>query len=93
MLEKKKEDKLTASEAVYGFCSWLTTCKEKTVMGSSSDCAPIAERIKEFCKVNNFESPREGWEGNLVFPKHVLPEEALTHFDKSSIPGDEENDV
>jgi len=92
-MPEEKSDKLIASEAIYGFCSWLTTCKERTVMGSSSDCAPIAEKIKEFCEVNNFEVPREDWAKNLTFPKHILPEEALTHFDKSSIPGDEENDV
>ena len=46
-------DKLTASEAVYGFAAWLTTRSEITKMGADEDCAPIAQLVGEFCKENN----------------------------------------
>lgn len=62
------KDKLTASEALYGFCAWLTTRKEKTVMSAKHNAADIAEKIKLFCEVNNLEKPRDRWEKNLIHP-------------------------
>ncbi len=59
-------DKLTASEAVYGFCGWLTTREEKTIMSSADDAAPIASLIDQFCRKNKLKEPREGWDNNLI---------------------------
>jgi len=61
-------EKLTASEAIFGFIGWLTTRDSITKMGASEDCAPICDRIKEFCKENNLDEPREGWHNNLIHP-------------------------
>jgi len=61
-------DKLIASEALFGFCGWLTTRKEKIIMSSSADASPIVELIAEFCDENKLENPREGWELNLIHP-------------------------
>jgi len=44
---------LSAFDALYLFCGWLTTRKEKTIMSSSDDCANIARLIKEFCDKHN----------------------------------------
>ena len=60
---------LTGSEAVFGFCGWLTTRKEKTVMSASDDCAVIADLVKKFCAVNNLAEPKKGWEKLLIHPK------------------------
>ena len=54
-------DKLTASEALYGFCGWLTSRKEKTIMSSNNNAVPILLLIEQFCKENNLAEPREGW--------------------------------
>ena len=59
---------LTASEAVFGFAAWLTTRDEETKMGSSNDCAPIADLVKQFCEENELTPPRDGWENNLIHP-------------------------
>lgn len=61
-------NKMNASEAVFGFCGWLTSREEKTVMSSSDDAAPIANLIQEFCDENKLEEPRDGWENNLTHP-------------------------
>jgi hypothetical protein len=61
-------DKLTASEAIYGFAGWLTTRDEKTVMSATDDSAPIADLVAEFCKENNLADPHDGWENNLIHP-------------------------
>jgi len=66
--EKKITDKLTASEAVFGFCGWLTTRKKKTVMSSSDDCAGIADLAADFCEANKLAEPRDHWEHNLIHP-------------------------
>ena len=62
------KDKLNSAEALFGFCGWLTCRKEKTVMSSADDCAPICELIKQFCDENNLTEPRDGWENNLIHP-------------------------
>lgn len=59
---------LSPSEALYGFSAWLTCRKQKIVMSSSDDAAPVAELVAEFCKVNNLPEPIEGWQNNLVHP-------------------------
>lgn len=63
-----KHDKLTASEAVYGFAAWLTTRDEITIMGSSQECSNIAKLCEQFVKENNLNHPRDGWENNLIHP-------------------------
>jgi len=62
-------DKLTGSEAVYGFCGWLTTRREIKEMGSSKNCSPIVDLITQFCEVNSLEEPRENYHEILVSPK------------------------
>jgi len=62
------KDNLTASEAIYGFCGWLTGQKETTKMGASNDCGNIAEKVDKFCKENKLKEPRKTWDKNLKHP-------------------------
>lgn len=62
------EDKLTASEAVYGFVGWLTTQPSVIKMGASENCAPVCDAVGIFCKQNKLADPRDGWEKNLIHP-------------------------
>jgi len=62
------QKELTASEAVYGFCGWLTTRGEITIMSSYHDSASIAELVSMFCEKNKLKSPREDWTKNLTHP-------------------------
>jgi hypothetical protein len=62
------KDKLTASEALYGFAGLLTTRYEKTVIGATEDAAPIADLVASFCKENGLSEPRDGWHNNLIHP-------------------------
>jgi len=62
----KKE--LSGSEAIYGFCGWLTTRKKVTKMSSVHDAGVIADLVVEFCKVNNLQEPRDKWIDNLIHP-------------------------
>ena len=68
------EDKLTASEAVYEFCVWLTGRKEKTVMSSSDDLAVIADLVNQFCKENKLNEPRKD---NLKYRKMPVVIDAI----------------
>ncbi len=61
-------NEMSAAEALYGFCAWLTTRNEKTIMSSSDDCAPIVMLIQQFCKENKLPEPRDGREKNLIHP-------------------------
>jgi hypothetical protein len=64
----RMNDKLTASEAIFGFCGWLSGRKEKTIISSSDDMAPIADLVTVFCKENHLQEPRPGWDNNLIHP-------------------------
>jgi len=61
--------KLSASEALYGFCGWLTARKEKTVMSSDDNTGCVAALVEKFCEVNDLEDPREDWVDFLKHPK------------------------
>lgn len=63
------KNQLSGSEAVYGFCGWLTSRKETTIMSSKHDASCIAVLIEEFCKVNELTEPQHGWEKILKHPK------------------------
>jgi len=61
-------EKLTPSEAVYGFAGWLTSRKERTIMSSSDDAGVVAELVDKFCKENHLEAPRDNWNTHLIHP-------------------------
>lgn len=63
------KNELSGSEALFGFCGWLTTREEKTVMSSGNDCTTIVLLIDEFCKANNLTEARDDWADNLTHPK------------------------
>jgi hypothetical protein len=60
---------LNASESLFGFCGWLTTRDEQTIMSAKDNCSRIVELIKKFQEVNNLPEVRDGWENNLTHPK------------------------
>lgn len=64
----REMSELSASEALYGFCGWLTSKEEITVMGSSEDASVVVGLIADFCKENNLAEPREGWHLVLIHP-------------------------
>ncbi len=65
---ESEPDKLSASEAIFGFMAWLTTRKEIVTFGSNQNCAPAVELIEEFCKVNRLSKPTDTWPNNLIHP-------------------------
>jgi hypothetical protein len=65
------EKKLTPSEALFGFCEWLTTREKETVMASNVDCSDIAEKIKLFCEINDLKEPGQHYNKKL---KDITPE-------------------
>ena len=60
---------LSGSEALYGFCGWLTTRKEVTKMGAKHDASEIADLVAMFVSSQELSKPREGWSENMkTFP-------------------------
>ncbi len=72
--EIEMEDKLTASEALFGFMAWLSGRKDVVKIGSSEECAGLPSLIQTFCDENKLKDPREGWENNLIHPCPVKEE-------------------
>ena len=64
----KVKDVLTAAEAIFGFCAWLTTREKRTVMSCRDDAAPIVELISRFCAANNFSDVRDDYHKRFGFP-------------------------
>ncbi len=54
-------DEVSASEALYGFVGWLTTRKEAFTLSSTHDVFPACAAVAEYCKVQGFADPQEGW--------------------------------
>lgn len=57
---------LNASEAVFGFASWLTVRGESLTVGATHDAAPVAELVARFLKAQGLEPVREGWSNRIV---------------------------
>jgi hypothetical protein len=62
---------LSGSEALYGFCGWLTTRDEPTVMSAHDEAGHIAELIGDFCETNELKDPQEHWDDELKHPKEI----------------------
>ena len=58
-------DKLIASEALYGFEGWLSSQSNGV---DTTDCALMADLVNQFVKENKLGDPREGWHNNLIHP-------------------------
>jgi hypothetical protein len=64
--------KMTASEGIYGFISWLTCRKEKTVLSSSTNCGKILDLMTKWIDCNELETPRDGhYPDNIKHPKII----------------------
>ena len=61
-------NKLNASEAIFGFCGWLTTRDKRTIMSSKDNPGAICDLIEKFCKVNNLPEVRENFTDYFVMP-------------------------
>lgn len=60
------EEKVTASEAVYGFAAWLTCRRQAITIGTTHDAASVANLVKQWCDTNNLPPPRDG-----VYPDNI----------------------
>ena len=67
------ENTLTASEAIFAFCGWLTSRETKTVMSSSNDSAPIAQLVGAFCDANKLDDPREDYHHLIKQVENIHP--------------------
>ena len=61
-------DKLSASEALFGFMGWLTSLETPVTFSGRHEASTAAQLVDEFCKANNLAEPREFWHLNLVHP-------------------------
>ena len=66
--QEGQDDSLSASEALYGFMSWLASREKEITISSAHDAAEPAELVSVFCEINNLREPRSGWENRLIQP-------------------------
>ena len=66
--EARARERLSASEAVYGFAAWLTTSPVPITLSALHECGPVVELIREFCHTNHLPEPREEWTSSLRYP-------------------------
>ncbi len=64
-------DKLSASEALYGFAGWLTSQSSPVTMSSHHNCSIVADMVKRFCDANKLHDPVDGWDQHLKHPGSV----------------------
>ena len=56
------DERITASEAVYGFAAWI---------GANYNAAPVADLVKIWCDANHLPDPRDN-----VYPKNIIQPES-----------------
>ncbi|RKZ96883.1 MAG: hypothetical protein DRQ46_06385 [Gammaproteobacteria bacterium] len=62
-------DKLTASEAVYGVLAHLSTRVKPITVSEKHDAGILADIANDFCVANGLEDPREDYHKILNHPK------------------------
>ena len=60
------EDKLKASEALYGFVAWLSIRGDAI---APRNCTPWSDAINTYCMANNLSGPRENFQELIVYPE------------------------
>ena len=76
----KLKEEISAAEALFGFCGWLTTRKERTKMSSSDNAAPVADLVGKFCKVQKLKEPRERFTDYLKRMKESKKEDKMKTY-------------
>lgn len=63
-------EKLTPTEAIFGFCAWLTTRDETAIFGAKHEAGFCVPLIKQFCEANGMTSDvSPNWPENLNKPQ------------------------
>jgi hypothetical protein len=66
-----KNERITASEALFGFGAWLTCREEASTFGANHDASPMVALLREWVEENRLPDPREGvYPGNITQPPH-----------------------
>jgi hypothetical protein len=81
-------DKLSASEALFGFMGWLTSLETPVTFSSHHEAGIAAQLVDEFCKANNLAEPREFWHLNLHHPASRPTPRAVDKSGAGSSPQD-----
>ena len=68
LMSEKKNDSLLASEAIYGFMSWLAAQKFAITFGGKNNAGIGSVMIEEFIIKNELQEPRIGWKKALRLP-------------------------
>lgn len=64
----KMENDILASEALHGFCAWLSSRDEVVTIGGGQEIPPLPQLIQKFMDTNGLPAPRDGWENQLTHP-------------------------
>lgn len=63
----KAEKPTSPSEALFAFMGWLTTRRRQAgPFSSTHNAAQAADLVKEYCDLQGWDEPREGWETLLT---------------------------
>lgn len=61
-------DKVSPSEALYGFVAWLTTRFDQVTFSQHNDSAAAVDLVERYRKANGWDPPRKGYEEDLETP-------------------------
>lgn len=65
---------LSPHEAILAFVAWLTLREDSLTLGARHDRTEVARLVKDFCYVQGFDDPREGFESVIIeMPKPPGP--------------------
>lgn len=81
-------DNLSAAEALFGFCYWLTSSPKPIIMSDCHNASPVIKAIEVFCEENGLVEPREDWLDYLVYPKDFKRTSLGKEEKQASVPND-----
>ena len=63
------DEKLNPSEAIMGFCAWLTSRYVVVPMSAKHDSGKVVDLVTDFIKINDLPDIRNNYTDYLEFPK------------------------
>jgi len=73
-----QDNKLSQSEALYGFMAYLTGRSDALTIGADAICSPIPALIDQFCKANNLDDPSGDYHNKLALMDSSLDNDQLS---------------
>jgi hypothetical protein len=72
------EHPMSPTDALFGFCAWLTTREETTVMGGNMECGHVPQLLEAFMEANQLPDVSGDFPDSFAMPKTERPTDIVS---------------